>query len=213
MIRTVMLLLWMLLLAQSSGPIGHWIANHTYSHGSLSSQAVPTAAFTADVMRNHALLAELPGFVRLFRFPYLREGETADKRDGVRAFLRAAGYATGGVTIDGSDWYYDPLPPVAACRSPGRRPGAVPTAYLDLGVAIQVQRALHLAEPRRGQVRGRRRRFQTGMPRQPLHGAHVPARLLQAAHREYEKPRIQRITRGFWACARRGNRTPMAVNR
>jgi peptidoglycan/xylan/chitin deacetylase (PgdA/CDA1 family) len=113
------------------GQAGHWIANHTYSHPNLSNRGVPTAAFTADLMRDHALLAEMPGFVRLFRFPFLREGDTAEKRDGVRAFLRASGYATGGVTIDGSDWYYDDRYRKWRAAHRGADPAPFRQAYLD----------------------------------------------------------------------------------
>ena len=42
--------------------------------------------------------------MRLFRFPYFKEGETVDKRDGIRAFLRQHGYRLGTATIDASDW-------------------------------------------------------------------------------------------------------------
>ncbi len=89
------------------GKAGHLVANHTYSHHSLSAPATTVAAFEADVVRNEDLLGALPGFTRLFRFPFLKEGETAEKRDAFRAFLRARGYRSGRTTIDASDWYFD----------------------------------------------------------------------------------------------------------
>ena len=84
---------------------GHIIANHTYSHGSY-----PDADFTnytQDILRNEALLKQFSRFRQFLRFPYLREGNTVEQRDKMRAFLRARGYSNGHVTIDNSDWYVD----------------------------------------------------------------------------------------------------------
>jgi len=89
------------------GRAGHLVANHSYSHDNLSAPKTTVADFEADVVRNEALLRGLPGFTRLFRFPYLKEGDTAAKRDEFRAFLRARHYRSGRPTIDASDWYYD----------------------------------------------------------------------------------------------------------
>jgi len=44
-------------------------------------------------------------FKKIFRFPFLKEGNTLDKRDEFRRFLREHGYLNGSVTIDASDWY------------------------------------------------------------------------------------------------------------
>ena len=51
--------------------------------------------------------AELGGIRSLISVPMLKEGETAEKRDGLRAFLKKNGYRTGHVTIDNSDWIVD----------------------------------------------------------------------------------------------------------
>jgi len=42
--------------------------------------------------------------VRLFRFPFFKEGDTVEKRDGMSAFLKEHGYRSGRATIDASDW-------------------------------------------------------------------------------------------------------------
>ena len=84
---------------------GHIIANHTYSH--LSYPAAGFRRFAADVLRNEELLGEFKHFRKLFRFPFLREGDTASQRDEMRAFLLEQGYRNGYVTIDTSDWYID----------------------------------------------------------------------------------------------------------
>ena len=93
-------------LVSNWGKAGHAIANHTYSHFSLGSKKNSLTAFISDVEKNEALLEGLPGWTRRFRFPYLKEGRTVEKRDGFRRWLADHGYATGAVSIDASDWYY-----------------------------------------------------------------------------------------------------------
>ena len=58
-------------------------------------------------MRAEAVLKDLPGFTKFFRFPMLKEGNTLERRDKMRAFLKQRGYRMGYVTIDASDWYID----------------------------------------------------------------------------------------------------------
>jgi peptidoglycan/xylan/chitin deacetylase (PgdA/CDA1 family) len=89
---------------------GHAIANHSYSHlyfnaGGTGGDANTTLAkFEADALRNEPLIARYGHFTRLFRFPYFKEGDTAEKRDGMRAFLKKHGYRIGRASIDASDW-------------------------------------------------------------------------------------------------------------
>ncbi len=83
---------------------GHLIANHSFSHKYLNSSKVTAEVFTADIARCDEIIRSYPRFQKLFRFPYLKEGDTAAKRDAVRAFLAQQGYRTGHVTIDASDW-------------------------------------------------------------------------------------------------------------
>ena len=84
---------------------GHLIGNHTYSHRSY--EAMNFDDFSADVMHADRVLAADLGTPRLFRFPALKEGDTAAKRDRMRDFLSTHNYRIGHVTIDASDWYYD----------------------------------------------------------------------------------------------------------
>lgn len=109
---------------------GHLIANHTYAHRNFGSPRVSLPEFEADVLREEVLLCELPGFTRLFRFPFFKEGDTADKRDGFRAFLRAHGYRQGRATIDASDWYYDRRFRQWQQKHPGADPAPYRDAYL-----------------------------------------------------------------------------------
>ena len=88
------------------GVDGHSVANHTYSHISLAPDKRSLESFISDVERNEELLKDIPGWTKRFRFPYLKEGRTAEKRDGFRRWMADHGYGTGAVSIDTSDWYY-----------------------------------------------------------------------------------------------------------
>lgn len=85
---------------------GHIIGNHTYSHRSLNSE-ITVAEYEEDIQHAENILRDFKQFRKLFRFPALKEGNTAAKRDGVRAFLKSHGYRIGHVTIDNSDWIVD----------------------------------------------------------------------------------------------------------
>ncbi len=86
---------------------GHLLANHSYSHWDLNRPEVTLAAYEADVLRGEALIRDLPGFTKRYRYPFLRAGDTVAKRDGFYAFLRTRGDAIGHVSIDTADWLLD----------------------------------------------------------------------------------------------------------
>ncbi len=86
---------------------GHLIANHTYSHREFSAPDTDVKAYQADVLRAEALLKDFPHFRKYLRFPMLKEGETAEKRDAMRTFMSDNGYRNGHVTVDNSDWAID----------------------------------------------------------------------------------------------------------
>ncbi|MGZ5435552.1 MAG: polysaccharide deacetylase family protein [Pyrinomonadaceae bacterium] len=92
-------------LVREWGTAGHLIANHTYSHWYYHNRTFDE--FANDVTRAEAVLKGLPGFTKFFRFPMLKEGDTLERRDKMRAFLKQRGYRMGYVTIDASDWYID----------------------------------------------------------------------------------------------------------
>jgi len=84
---------------------GHIIANHSYSHWNYASTEYEK--YTEDIARCEAIVKDYSRFQKLFRFPFLKEGDTAAKRDKMRAFLRDRGYRMGYVTIDTSEWAID----------------------------------------------------------------------------------------------------------
>ena len=92
-------------LVQAWKQAGHLIGNHTFSHRSYD--ALTFDEFSADVAHADQILGSDLGTPRFFRFPALKEGDTAAKRDRMREFLSMHRYRNGHVTIDASDWYYD----------------------------------------------------------------------------------------------------------
>ncbi|HEU5459045.1 MAG TPA: polysaccharide deacetylase family protein [Pyrinomonadaceae bacterium] len=86
---------------------GHMIANHTYSHRNFNAPEANVEEYQQDILRAEALLKDFPRFKKYFRFPMLKEGDTAAKRDAMRSFFESHGYRNGHVTIDNSDWLID----------------------------------------------------------------------------------------------------------
>ena len=84
---------------------GHLIGNHSYSHYAYM-EKTSFADFAVDFLKNEKLLAAYQNRKPMFfRYPFLKEGDTAEKRDKFRSLLKERGYRVGHVTIDASDWY------------------------------------------------------------------------------------------------------------
>jgi peptidoglycan-N-acetylglucosamine deacetylase len=86
---------------------GHLIGNHSYSHLFFDSSKLTLSDFEADLLKNEPLVERYSNFQKLFRFPYFKEGNTKEKRDGMRLFLKEHGYKIGRATVDASDWAID----------------------------------------------------------------------------------------------------------
>ncbi len=86
---------------------GHMICNHSYSHSYYHSKKQTLESFENDFLRCDSIISKYKGFTKLFRFPFLKEGDTPEKRDGFRKFMSELGYKNGYATIDASDWYID----------------------------------------------------------------------------------------------------------
>jgi peptidoglycan/xylan/chitin deacetylase (PgdA/CDA1 family) len=86
---------------------GHEIGNHTSRHRNLASARITLAEFIGDVEEGDAALRQFPTWRPMLRFPFLKEGNTLEKRDGIRAWMRAHDYRPAEVSIDASDWYYN----------------------------------------------------------------------------------------------------------
>jgi peptidoglycan/xylan/chitin deacetylase (PgdA/CDA1 family) len=127
---------------------GQPLGNHTYSHASLNAVELPD--YLADVDRGEEVLRRLvpsEAVWRVYRYPYLFEGPTIEKREGVRRHLAARRYAIAEVTIDGDDWAWNP--PFARCSDRGDREalaelrrGLVETHVSELRYVRELTRAL-----------------------------------------------------------------------
>jgi len=89
------------------------LGNHTWSHMNLNQS--PLADWEADVLKNEPLLEEYMkgGDWRWLRYPYLAEGDTPEKREAARAFLRSHGYRIAAVTMSFGDYMWNE--PYARC--------------------------------------------------------------------------------------------------
>ncbi len=84
---------------------GHLIANHTFTHPSFNRKNTSLEAFKIELTKNDSIIRAYSNYYRYFRFPFLKEGDTKEKIEGFRAFMKEKGYKNGHVTIDASDWY------------------------------------------------------------------------------------------------------------
>jgi peptidoglycan/xylan/chitin deacetylase (PgdA/CDA1 family) len=88
---------------------GHEIGSHSNTHPSFT--ALTTEAYLADVQAAHERLS---GFLaprrrapRLYRFPYLQEGNTREKVEAMRGWLARAQQRNVPITLDTTDWAFD----------------------------------------------------------------------------------------------------------
>jgi len=91
---------------------GHPLANHTYSHIDFITNTVED--FQRDILRNEPALQLLQprkstdvSAWKWFRYPYLHEGDTLEKRRAVRAFLAGNGYRIAQTTMDFEDYLWN----------------------------------------------------------------------------------------------------------
>lgn len=79
---------------------GQLLGNHTYSHLDLTK--VSAKDFIADIKKNEPILKNVmvKREFRYFRYPYLSEGNTQEKRDTVRQYLFNNQYKIAQVTVD-----------------------------------------------------------------------------------------------------------------
>jgi peptidoglycan/xylan/chitin deacetylase (PgdA/CDA1 family) len=86
---------------------GFLFGNHTHSHPDFNSTTA--SDFEHDFLQAHAEFESTAGFVKWFRFPFLREGDTREKRNRMRRTLKSYGYRNAYVTVNNYDWYMDVL--------------------------------------------------------------------------------------------------------
>ncbi len=92
---------------------GFPLANHTFTHMDLNANSA--GAFEQDLLANEPTLRAMMASQdwHWLRFPYLREGETAEKHRAIYAFLKEHGYKVAQVTLSFADYAYND--PYARC--------------------------------------------------------------------------------------------------
>jgi peptidoglycan/xylan/chitin deacetylase (PgdA/CDA1 family) len=122
------------------------VGNHTYGHMDLN--ANPAEAFEREIEEDEPVLelvaakgANWDGANwRWFRYPFLREGDTVEKRRAVRAYLQAHQYRVAQVTLDWEDYIWNSAYARCVAKNDAKsiawlRSSYLETesAYLDLG--------------------------------------------------------------------------------
>jgi peptidoglycan/xylan/chitin deacetylase (PgdA/CDA1 family) len=109
------------------------IGNHTYSH--LDLNANPAEAFEREIEQNEPaleLLAAKDGNWHWLRYPYLREGETVEKRRAVRAYLQAHQYRVAQVTMDWEDYLWNSAYARCVAKSDAKSIEWLRSSYLNI---------------------------------------------------------------------------------
>jgi len=79
---------------------GHFLGNHTFHHIDLAK--TDSNDYITDIKKNEPLLSNLmrDKNYRYFRYPFLSEGNTQERRDHIRQFLFNHDYQIAPVTVD-----------------------------------------------------------------------------------------------------------------
>jgi peptidoglycan/xylan/chitin deacetylase (PgdA/CDA1 family) len=96
---------------------GQPLGNHTWAHDDFNTNSLQQ--FKHDVTRNEPLLRQLMGTGdwHWLRYPYLREGDTQQKRAGAKRWLASRGYQVAEVSMDFEDYLWNE--PYARCLATG----------------------------------------------------------------------------------------------
>jgi len=84
------------------------VGNHTYAHMDLNQN--PAEAFEREIEQNEPaleLVAAKDANWHWLRYPFLREGDTVEKRRAVRAYLQGHQYRVAQVTLDWEDYLWN----------------------------------------------------------------------------------------------------------
>jgi peptidoglycan-N-acetylglucosamine deacetylase len=113
----------------ASEPFG----SHTYGHMDLNEN--PAEAFEREIDQNEPALELLGGKDsnwHWLRYPYLREGETVEKRRAVREYLQAHGYRVAQVTIDWEDYLWNSAYARCAAKNDAKSIAWLKSSYLEI---------------------------------------------------------------------------------
>ncbi|MFZ6843769.1 polysaccharide deacetylase family protein [Undibacterium sp. RuTC16W] len=118
-------------LAKAWGDAGHAIGNHTMTHPDLHNDKLSLAQYQQEILDCDRIIRTLPGYQKWFRYTYLREGNTAEKRDGMRNFLKQLDYRNAYVSLDTSDWRLDEKLTEVLAKNPQADLSPIKLAYLS----------------------------------------------------------------------------------
>lgn len=118
-----------------------WVASepfgsHTYAHINLTDN--PAEAFERDIDQNEPALELLAGNDsnwHWFRYPFLHEGDTVEKRRAVRSYLQAHHYRVAQVTIDWEDYLWNSAYARCAARNDAKAIAWLRSSYLETEAA------------------------------------------------------------------------------
>jgi peptidoglycan-N-acetylglucosamine deacetylase len=108
---------------------GNLLGNHTWSHPGLTK--LSAADYESEIVRNEPVLAELGGDWRWFRYPFLDEGDTPEKRAEVRSFLAGRGYRIAPATMVFGDWLYSEVEARCAAKKDNAAIARMEKLYLE----------------------------------------------------------------------------------
>ena len=107
--------------------------SHTYGHMDLNEN--PAEAFEREIDQNEPaleLLAVKGSSWHWLRYPYLREGDTVEKRRAVRAYLQAHGYRVAQVTLDWEDYLWNSAYARCVAKNDAKSITWLKSSYLEI---------------------------------------------------------------------------------
>jgi peptidoglycan/xylan/chitin deacetylase (PgdA/CDA1 family) len=108
------------------------VGNHTYGHMDLN--ANPAEAFEREIEEDEPVLelvAAKDANWYWLRYPFLREGDTVEKRRAVRAFLDAHHYRVAQVTLDWEDYLWNSAYARCVAKNDAKSIAWLRSSYLD----------------------------------------------------------------------------------
>lgn len=108
------------------------VGNHTYAHMDLN--ANPAEAFEREIEEDEPVLelaAAKDDNWHWLRYPFLREGDTVEKRRAVRAYLQARQYRVAQVTLDWEDYMWNSAYTRCVAKNDAKSIAWLRTSYLN----------------------------------------------------------------------------------
>jgi peptidoglycan-N-acetylglucosamine deacetylase len=92
-------------LVQAVADAGHVVGNHSFSHRDLGT--ITADEYIRDVDKGSLAIQPWLKGPHYFRYPFLQQGNTEEKRDAVLKWLRSRDIVVAPVTIDNNDYLYN----------------------------------------------------------------------------------------------------------